>query len=191
MLRHGCVGHGLEYILSHKRNCTLLKSKCLSDQRLLEIFWKLSSHPCQWFSINFMSISENDRGHCTFFVISKFLMPLPRSTIAKYFCLDRVSLHPETAEKHVFPRLAQSVTCTNTRRLSGGDCLRDAGMLQPGVLHIRVAANFDRDTVLNLWKHYHASSLHVSIVNFLTASTWCQRDTASIPWSQTCATASQ
>ena len=59
----------------------------------------------------------------------------------------------------VFPPFALSVTCTNTLRISAGDCLQDAGMLEPGILHMRVAAHFGfrRDSALNLWKHYHVS----------------------------------
>ena len=104
-----------------------------------------------------MPISENDWGHRTFFVISNFQLPLPRSTITS-FCLERVSLHSETTEKHVFPRLALSLTCITTLRLSVGDCLQDTVMLEPGILHIRVAAHFGfhRDTVPDLWKHNNA-----------------------------------
>ena len=60
----------------------------------------------------------------------------------------------------LFPRLALSVTCTNTSRLSVDDCLQEAGMLEPGILYSSVVAhlNFHRYTVLNLWKHYHVPS---------------------------------
>ena len=73
------------------------------------------------------------------------------------FALRRFRCHSETTEKHVFSRLALSVTCTDTPRLSGDDCLQDDGMLEPSILRSRVAAHFSfhGDTGLNLRKHYH------------------------------------
>ena len=37
-----------------------------------EIFWTFSPRRCKWFRFNFMSVSENNHGRCTFSVISNF-----------------------------------------------------------------------------------------------------------------------
>ena len=77
-----------EAFLCHLYSGTkLLKLEYLWNQGrcLHEIFWKLSLHQCKWFRINFMSISENDQGHSTFFVISNLPLPHPRSTITRQF----------------------------------------------------------------------------------------------------------
>ena len=63
-------------------------------------------------------------------------------------------------QKNMFcSKLALSVTCTNTPRLSADDCLQDAGMLQPGISYSRAAAHFGfhRDIFQKLQKHYHVS----------------------------------
>ena len=96
---------------------------------------------------------------------------------------------PFTLIQTCFLRLTLSVTCTKTPYLSAADCLRDTGMLQPGILHIRVAAHFGfhRDTVLTRGNITMCLSLHVTVC-IPTVSMWCQRDLVLIPGSDTCAT---
>ena len=144
----------------YKINCTSLKYKYLQNQwwHLHEIFRKFSPHQWKWFWINLMSVSENDLSHCTFFVISNFLQPPSWSTIINSF-FERVSLTLKQQKiMGFFLQLALSVTCTETSRLSGG-CLQHTGMLEPGILHSKVAAHFGfhRDAVLNLRQHYRMS----------------------------------
>ena len=91
-----------------------------------------------------------------------------------------------------FPRLALSVTCTNTPRLSAGDCLRDAGSLAFSTSELQLIWVFTGIGLLS-WTCGNIItrlSLHVS-VNDPTVIMWCQRDMASIPRSHTCATASK
>ena len=84
------------------------------------------------------------------------------------------------------------MTCTNTPRLSAGDCLQDAEMLERGILHIRIAAFFIFTGILSCTCRniIMRISQHVSD-NALTVSVWCLRDTTSVSGSQTCATASK
>ena len=58
-----------------------------------------------------------------------------------------------------FFRLALSMTCTDTLHLSDDNCLQDDGMLEPGILHSRVAAHFSFHSHTNiiLRTHYHVS----------------------------------
>ena len=73
------------------------------------------------------------------------------------FVLRRFPFTLKQQKSMFFSRLALSVTCTDTLRLSGYDCLQDDGMLEPGILRSRVAAHFifHGDAGLNLRKHYH------------------------------------
>ena len=147
-------------ILSNKRNYAWSKSEYLWNQRryLYEIFWKSFSHRCKWFRIIFMSVLENDHGHCTLFVISKFILPHHETSWSGSFCYEGGSLYSETTENFFF-RFALSVTRTSTPRLSGDHGLQDDGILEPGVLRSTVAAyfSFHRDTDLNLQEHCRMS----------------------------------
>ena len=97
-------------------------------------------------------------------------------------------------QKNMFlPRLALSVTCTNTPSLSAGNCLQDAGMLESGILHIRAAAHFGfhRDTVSPQPAETLSCVFHCMWVLTFLLSACDVRDTAPIPRSHICATTSK
>ena len=97
-------------ILSNKRNYAWSKSEYLWNQRryLYKIFWKSFSHRCKWFRIIFMSVLENDHGHCTLFVISKFILPPHETSWSGSFCFEGGSLYFETTENAASVRWPRS-----------------------------------------------------------------------------------
>ena len=121
------------------------------------------------FSGNFLHTSANDFESisCKFLKMTKvtanylwFQIATPRKYHNQTVFVLRGFLFTLQQQKNMFfHRLALSITCAYTPRLSAGDCLQDAGRLEPGILHIRVAAHFGfhRDTVINLWQHFHES----------------------------------
>ena len=75
--------------------------------------------------VQMMSISENDCGHCTLFVILNFYCHSHEVLWPESFCLQRVSLYSETTEKHIFPSLGtvrdlHQHTASISWRLSSG-----------------------------------------------------------------------
>ena len=101
-----------------KEKYTLLKSEYLQNQRryLPEVFRKFSPNRCKWFRINFMSILENDHHHCTFFVISNFVVPHSQSIMTRQLLFLRGFPFTLKQQQIFFSRLALSVTCAASVR---------------------------------------------------------------------------
>ena len=83
------------------------------------------------------------------------------------------------------------MTCTNTPRLLGDDCPQDAGIIEIGILHSRIAARFGfhMDTALNPPKHYNVS---FTACNSMFSSSACDvKGTRCLYQGHTCRTASK
>ena len=106
------------------------------------------------FHVNFRQLPRSRHILCDFKFSIAILMKYHNQTV---FVLRGLPCTLKQQKNMFFPRLALSLACTDTPCLSPGDCHLEAGMFEH--FHIRVALHFGihRDTVLNLWKHFHVS----------------------------------
>ena len=134
-------------------------------------FLEIFSTPVQiisnQFHVNFKKLPRSRHIPCDFKFSIAILTKYHNQTV---FVLRGFPCTLKQQKNMFFPRLALSLTCTDTPCLSPGDCLLDAGMFEQ--FHIRVALHFGfhRDTVLNLWKHFH-----VSIIAYACLRSYHQR----------------